>query len=94
MVAVCQVAESVQLRNHFCYTFDHEVSMKTVKRVTEVKFDNNVVAAHASHEASNSMHHRLVSTGNSDADQSRTKIVRKDFGCMCACTFGGQPSQE
>ena len=44
MVAVCQVAESVQLRNHFCCTFEHEVSMETVKRITEVKLNNNVVA--------------------------------------------------
>ena len=63
MVAVCQVAESVQLRNHFCYTFELEVSMETVKRVTEVKFDYNVVATHAFHEASNSMHRRFASTG-------------------------------
>ena len=68
MVAICQVAECVQLRNHFCYTFEHEVSMETVKRVTEVKFDNNVVATHAFNEASNSMHRHLASTGNSDAD--------------------------
>ena len=33
MVAVCQVAESLQLRNHFCYTFEHKVSMEAVKRV-------------------------------------------------------------
>ena len=91
MVAACQVAESVQLSNHFCYTFEHEVSLETVKRVTEVKFNNNVVATRAFHEASNSLHRRLVSTGNSDADLSRTKIARKEFGCMCTCTFGGQP---
>ena len=86
------MAESVQLRNHFCYTFEHKVSMEAVKRVTEVKFDNNVVATHVFHEASNSMHRRLASTGNSDADLSRTKIAQNDFGCMCACTFGSQPS--
>ena len=36
MVAVCQVAEYVQLSNLFCYTFEHEVLMETVKRITEV----------------------------------------------------------
>ena len=92
MVAVCQVAESVQLRNHFCYTFEHKVSIEAVKRVTEVKFDNNLVATHAFHEASNSMHRRFESTGNSDADLSRTKIAQKDFGCKCACTFCSQSS--
>ena len=92
MVAVCQAAESVQLTNHFCYTFEHKISMETVKRVTEVKFDNNVVATHAFHEASNSMHRRLTFTGNFDANLSMIKIAQKDFGCMCACTFDGQPS--
>ena len=75
IVAVCQVAKSVQLRNHFCYKFEHEVSMETVKRITAVKFDNNIVATHAFHEASNSMHRRLASTENSDANLSRTKIA-------------------
>ena len=66
--------------------------METVKCVTEVKFANNVVATHAFHEALNSKHRRLASTGNSDAYLSKTKIARKDFGCMFACIFGGQPS--
>ena len=92
MVAVCQVAESIQLMNHFCYTFEYEVSMKTVKRVTEVKFDTNVINRHTFHVASNSVHRRFSSTGNFNADLSRTKITRKNFSCMCACTFCGQPS--
>ena len=66
--------------------------MEAVKRVTEVKFDNNVVATHAFHEMLNSMYRRLASIVNSDADLSMTKIARKDFGCMYACTLGGQTS--
>ena len=75
MVAVRQLAEFVQLGNHFCYTFEHAVSMETVKRITEVKFDNKKVARHAFHEVSNSAHHRLASSGSSNSDLYMTKIA-------------------